>query len=266
MIKDSLKKTSGIIKKNRKKVLLLLSLQVVFFIMMSIILYNTLNPAMRHARDAIDYYDSINISENPGMFDYMGKDPLKVYNNYKSMVHYLKLMALFSFLAYIIIEGGLWALSDDLIKRKSPKQFLNYFINFAALSLGFVILSYIFVFNALRSIIFGEGYGLIPLILVLFLLIMLAYLLFTGYSLIGRRRLKDILRVCFLKGVLNFHSIIFAFMTGLLIIALSSCLLYLAVEANLFILLIAMLLFVFSLVFTRLFFMVFVNGVVRKRY
>lgn len=262
MIKSSLKKTLSAINKNKSKIFLIFLLQIVFFIALSLIFYNTINPAMKHAKSAVDYYDKINITESSGMFGYLGEDPLIIYKNYTKMMYYLKFMALFSILTFIIINGLLWTITDSLVNKKNIKQSFNYFTNFGILTLISILLFYILIFNTLKSSLVKLEYNLSPLIGGLFLLIILTYFLFISFSLIDKRKLKDILKLTFKIGIFKFPKIILIYLINLFIIFLFSYLLFLTIESNIIILSIVLILFILSFVFTRLFLIVSINDLV----
>jgi len=264
MLKNSLKKTLTIIKKNKYKIFLIFFLQIIFFITLSLIFYHTINPAMHHAKNAVDYYDKINITEDSGMFGYLGEDPLVIYQNYSRMMYYLKLMALFSTLTFIIINGLLWTFSNNLVNKKNPKQSLNYFTNFGILTLIFIALFYLLIFNTLRSSLVKLEYSLLPLIGILFLFFILLYFLFIAFSLIDKRKLKDILKLTLKTGISKFPRIILIYLINLFIILLFSYLVYLTIEQNIIILSIVLILFVLSFVFIRLFLIISVNNLIKK--
>lgn len=264
MFKNSLKKTLSIIKNNKYKIFLIFFLQIIFFISLSLIFYNTINPAMDHAKNALDYYDKINLTESSGMFGYLGEDPLIIYKNYTKMIYYLKFMALFSFLAFAIINGLLWTLSDNLVNKKNLKQSLNHFSNFGIITLIFALLFYVLIFNTLKSSLAKLENSLLPLIGILSLLIIIIYFLFISFSLIDKRKLKDILKLTFSIGIFKFPKIILVYSINLFILLLFSYLLYLTIEFNMIILSIILILFVLSFVFTRLFLIVYINDLVKK--
>lgn len=264
MLETSFKKILSIIKKNSSKILLIFFLQVTFFITLSLIFYNTINPAMKHAKNAIDYYDKINITESSGMFGYLGEDPLVIYKNYSKMMYYLKFMALFFILAVIIINGLLWTITDNLVNKKDLKQFFNYLTNFGILTTAAILLFYILIFNTLKSSLAELEYNLLPLIGILFLFILLIYFLFISFSLIDKRKLKEILKLTFKIGIFKFPKVILIYLVNSFIILLFSYLLYLFIELNMIILSIILILFIFSFIFTRLFLIISINGLVKK--
>lgn len=264
MIKNSLKKTLGIIRKDKYEILLIFFLQIIFFISLSLIFYHTIEPAMKYAKNAMDYYDEINISESSGMFGYLGENPLVIYESYNKMLYYLRFMFLFSFLAFIIINSMIWDFSDNLVNKKDLKQFSGYILNFIIITLAFALLFYALIFNRLRSSLVKLEYSLLPLIFSLSLFFILIYFLFIGFSLIEKRGIKDIFRLMFLIGVLKFHYVILVYLINLFIILLFSYLLYLVIEANIILLVIVLMLFVFSFVFIRLFLIVFINDITKK--
>ncbi len=259
MILNSLKKTLSIIKKNKYKLLLIFFLQIIFFITLSLVFYHTINPAMKHAKNAIDYYDKINITESSGMFGYLGEDPLVIYKNYSKMMYYLKFMAFFSILAFITLNSLLWALTDNLINKKNLKQSLSYFSRFGILTLIFILLFYLLIFNTLKSSLAKLEYSLLPLIGISFLFAILLYFLFISFSLINKRKLREILKLTLKIGIFKFPYIILTYLINLFIILLFSYLVYLFIELNMIILSIILILFIFSFTFTRLFLIISIN-------
>jgi len=257
---NSLKKTFSIIKKNKSKVFLLFFLQVIFFIILTFIFLYTMTPAMQHAKSAIDYYDTINISKDSGMFGYLGEDPLSIYENYTKMMIYIRFMLLFSILAIIIINGLSWTLTDNLINKKNLKQSFNYFTKFGIITLVFLTLFYLIIFNTLKSSLAALETSLMPLIGVIILFLILLYFLFISFSIIR----KDIIELTFHIGIFKFPKIILIYIINTLIITLFSYLLYLTIEANIILLIITVILFVFSFVFTRLFLIISINSLTKK--
>jgi hypothetical protein len=253
MFKNSLQKTLSIIKKNKPKIFLIFFLQIIFFITLSLIFYHTIIPAMHHAKSAVDYYDEINVTEDSGTFGYLGKEPSTIYKNYDKMMFYLKFMALFLVLDIIIISGLLWTLTDSLINKKNLKQSFNYFNNFGILTLTFILLFYILIFNTLKTSLATLEYSLLPLTGILVLFAVLIYFLFISFTLINKRKLKDILKLTFKNGILKFPKSILIYLINLVIIFLFSYLLYLVIEANIILLSIVLILFILSFVFARLF-------------
>ena len=262
---NSLKKTLLVIKKNKSKVFLIFFLQIIFFITLSMIFYQQIIPAMHHAKNAVDYYDNIDTVENPGMFAYLGDDPLTIYENYTLMMRYLKSMVLYSILAFIIINGLIWSFSDNLISKKTTKQFFTYLFNFAIITLSFTFLFYVLVFSTLKSSLVKLEYTFLPLVGALFLSGLLMYFIVISFSLIDKRKIKDILKLIFPVGFFKFFKIIFIYLFNLLIISFFSYLIYLTIEYNIVILSIVLILFVFGFVFTRLFLIVAINSLVQKK-
>ena len=228
------------------------------------IFYQQIIPAMHHAKNAVDYYDNIDTVENPGMFAYLGDDPLTIYENYILMMGYLKSMAIYSILAFIIINGLIWSLSDNLISKKTTKQFFTYILNFTIITLSFTLIFYVLVFSTLKSSLIKLEYTFLPLVGALFLSGLLIYFIAINFSLINKRKIKDILKLAFPIGIFKFPKIILIYLINLLIISFFVYLIYLTIEYNIMLLSIVLILWVFSFVFTRLFLIVSVNGLIKK--
>ncbi|MBW2989127.1 hypothetical protein KY358_02285 [Candidatus Woesearchaeota archaeon] len=256
MIISSFKKACSLIRKNRCRISIIFVLQVMFFVSLAVILYTTLNPAMAHARNAMEYYERINISEEPDMFNYLGDDPLYAYDNYNDMLRFLRLMAFLSITAFIIIGGLLWALTHDIVSRKSLAQFIAYIINFSILTISFLLLAYLLAFKSLKSSLISMSLSSLELAGALIIIITLIYFLVICYSLIGKRKLKGILKASFSLGIFKGRCIISAFLAGFMTIALFSYIAYLLIEHNMLCLMAALVLLIFAFVFIRLFLIV----------
>ena len=263
MLKTSIKKTISLIRKNSSKLLIIFFLQIIFFLTLTVIFQNTLNPAMQHAKEAVDYYDKINITQDSGMFGYLGEEPLIIYNNYNKMLDYIKFMALFTILTVLIINSLIWTLTHNLINNKNLKKSLNYITKFGILTLATALIFYILIFDKLRSSLAELEYSLLPLVGTILTLAILLYILYISYALIDKRKLKDILKLT-LKTAVKFPKIILVHIINLLIISLFAYLTYLTIEANIISLSIAIILFILSIIFTRLFLIVYINSLVKK--
>ena len=264
MIKDFLKKTADVILGNKRKILVIFFVQVLFFGVLSFVFFNTVVPSMGHAKAAVDYYSSINVTSDSGMFGFLGDDPSIVFDNYREMMSYLKYMGLFSFLAFVIINGFLWVLTDNLFRNMKIRYVIRYMFDFIVLTLGFVFLFYAFIFSLLKDALLELDFNLLPLFWVLILSIVLLYFLYIGYSLIGKNKLKEIPKLMFRLGVFRFKGIILVYLINLLIISLLFYLTYLVVEFNIVLLFVVILLFVIGVIFTRIFLIVGVGKLVKK--
>lgn len=268
MASSSLKKTLSVIVKNKLKILLIFLIQLMLFITLSLIVYHTMVPAMQHAKNAVDYYDTINnlnLTESSGMFSYLGEDPLVVYKNYRSMMYYIKFAGIFSVLAMLILNGLLWAITDYLVVRKTLKQSFVYFRNFGILTVLSILIFYVFIINTIKSSLSELQNSFLPIIGILVVYLILTYFILICFSLIDKRSLKEIPKLTFLTGIKKFPKIIRVYLTNLLIILLCSFLVYLTIEANMLLLVIAVILFVFSFVFARLFLIVAVNSLLKEK-
>ena len=264
MIKTSLEKTLLIIKQNKLKVFFIFFLQIIFFIALSLIVYNTIIPSMQYAKEAMDYYDKINVTEDTGMFGYLGENPLVIYQSYKNMMYYLKMMVLYSVLAFIVINGLIWAITDNLINKKNRKQFLHYFTNFGILTIIFIAILYLTIFKTLKSSLVDIGNSLLPFVGILILFIVLIYFLFIGLALIDKRKPKEIPKLILKIGILKFPYVILTYLINFAIILLLSYLIFLTIESNMILLSIILILFVLSFVFTRLFLIISINNLTKK--
>ncbi len=264
MLKSSIKKTIRTIRKHKSKVLIISFLQILFFLTLSLIFQNTINPSMQHARNAVEYYDKINITEDSGMFGYLGEEPMVIYRSYNKMIDYIKLTVLFSILAVLFVNSSIWALTDSLVRKKKIGQFFSYIANYGIITVAAILLFYILIFKALKSSLVNLGYSLLPLMGSLMVLAALLYLLYLSYALIQKRKIKEILKITLSSAVKKFSKVIIIYLINILVIALSAFLVYLTIEAHMIFLSVTIILLILSFVFTRLFLIISVNSLIKK--
>ncbi len=179
-------------------------------------------------------------------------------------MYYLRFLAIYAFLAFIIVNSLTWAVTDSMINKKNLKQYAGYLFNFFLLTSIFSLIVYVLLFNTLKLSLVEKENALLSLIGVGIVLIALIHFLLVGFSLIGKRKLKEIAKLTFKIGILKSPYLIQVCLINIVIISALAYLIYLTIELNLIILSIAALLFVGSFVFARLFLITAVNELAKK--
>ncbi|MBU1004696.1 MAG: hypothetical protein KJ561_02600 [Nanoarchaeota archaeon] len=219
---------------------------------------------MDNAKMAVEYYDSINMTETSGTFGYLGEDPLSVYNSYNKMMYYLKYLALFAILSILLISSIIWPLSSSLIENKSKHQIIDYLFKFIIINLISLLLIYVLIFQKLKASIITMEISMLPFISSLFALLIILYFTFIALSIISKKTPKDILKTTFRLGILKANYILLIYLINIITIALFSMLVYLTIELNILLLAITVIFWVFSFVFARLFLIVSIDELDKK--
>jgi len=263
MALNSINQTISAIKNNKFKVFLIFFIQTLFFISLTLISYKTIVPATEEAKTAMDYYDTINITEDSGMFGYLGDNPATVFDSYKNIAKYLKILGIASILSFIILNGLIWALADNLTDKKNLKEFLIYLLNFTIIAAVSILAFYAFIFQSLKSALIQLPAALPQLSLLLTITLILLYLMFTAIAMIKKRDIKEIAKLTFKISIKKFHKIIPACIINILIMSLFFYLISITIEANMIILSIVIILFVFSFVVMKIFLIETVNNLAK---
>jgi len=228
-------------------------LQLGIIVLLTLASFFTIIPAMDKAKAAVDYYDKINLTENPGMFDYLGNDPAIVFQSYRRVVEYFKLLALIAIPGYILLTSLIWSLSDRVLFDK--KRFLSYFAKCAFSLAIFFLLAYGVLFEKLLSALAEEN--MIALTGPVILLAIMGYLFFGMLCLISTK--KNFLKEGIVLGFKKIHKITMIYIACLTAIALLCLAIFISIEASLLILILLIIVLMALIAFLRLFLIEWVN-------
>jgi len=259
-ILSSLKQSVNIIKKNKSSVLILLIIQLLFFGILSFSASKTLVPALTSFVDIREYMDNIDLNkvdpESPFTSGMLGDDPLMIYNNAKQIVAYSITFIITFLLSFALINGTSWYLTNKLINKKT--KFLPYILNFALISVIYLLLFGLILFNLSKNIVFGLSS--IVYLLALILLILLA--LITYFSFIALafsdKELKQIPKKAFSLSIKKPSTLITTFLISIAIKIILFTIISFILEMNFWLLVFVLLILTFSFVFARIFFNVVV--------
>lgn len=265
IILNSFKDSFKLIKKHKYIIILIFFLQLLFFSLFAINMTTTMTPALQATKDVLTYVNQLKMDEealtqglltNKSMF---GDDPLLIYNNYNIIMNFLKWFLVIALIIFVIFEGLNWALTVYLSRKKLPKKkkfkmFARFILNFLAVTIGYFLIIGIIIANQLKSIIRTPTLPAYQIVLTLTAVLLLVYFLLISYSLLNNKDLLAIIKKSFLIGIFKAYIILPVLVFNLLLIALASFLLFKAAEANLFLVILSVILFTFSFIFARILF------------
>ena len=180
-----------------------------------------------------------------------------LYNASKEVTKNVGILVALVLIIYVSLGGLIWSLTDQLLNKKKPKQFLAYIAKFALITVICGLLTFIILMLAGSRLKEELSFNYLWLILLVFVF----YFVFISYSLIGKLKLKDLAKQTFLIGIKKAHYILLAYTTNILAIFLFGFIMYLLIEGFILLLTIAMILFILVYVWARLFLVIFIDNI-----
>ena len=245
-MKNILKDSFKLIRTHFKLLFVLLLIQLIFFIVLMINSYLTLGPAIEHLKRGYIYISKLDIDN----ITPLGEDPLILIKSYKATFHYLKLFFIYSFIAFIILNGLNWALTHYMIKKLTKKEFFKYLGRFS-------LSSFIYI-SAIILISFSYGKKVFLISKYFLLLPIIIFILFY-FMLISFATNKNILE-SLIFSVKKAHLLLPIVFFNVFIISLSFLLVYISQEFYGIVMLITIMILLFSFVWTRLFLILIIKS------
>ena len=185
MIKSIFKQSFNWTKDKKDFFVLLFFTQSLYLGVFIYIFVTSFLQIMQHVNYLLDFLYSITpeqISAN------LVENPLGVYAHYNSFVNAVVILIIFSYLAYMILNGMNWSLTNKLVNVN--QKFLRFFPKFIIFTLIFTIPLIIICYFFTRLIAVA---GMQTLFLTLMMLVILVFWYFMGISfgLIERYRIKE---------------------------------------------------------------------------
>lgn len=293
IILGSFKESFSIIKKNKTLFLVLFLLQLLFFSLIFAVNFHYQPKILESVGNVIDYISE----QNPTESNILGDDPLMIHRNYKNMMHNLRLLAVWSLLIFIFINGSMFYLISKLVYnqkfnfkicsrnykqntkeffvcqkskgflsmlRNSPfSEFLTYLFKFGFVSLVFFLLVFLFSYSgsnaSMLSLISGIALFKPVSLIIAFILF---YFMYLTFLLLYKVKLKALFKELFNVGVKKAHMMLLTFFIALLIIFILLLLIIFLIEKNIVLLSLIVLLFVLSFVWGKVFLIMVVKKLV----
>ena len=265
IILSSIKESLFAVWKNKLLFLLILFIQLLFF---SSIFYISLIYQTRvyeNVKAISDYMqqqqlDDITVAQNIiNQKNILGDDPLSISRNFSNAIMNFRLYLIYTFIALIVFMPLLWAMTEKFFSHIN----LKYFLKNLVVAFGYLMLIFIF-FYSMTNISFSaaarsSGFVLKYLIF-LILSIVLFYFMYVSLSLAGDTELMDIIPKTLKIGIKKMHCILAVYFINFILVILSVFLLIYFIDTNFAVVAFAILLFMLSFIFGR----IFLLGVVKK--
>ena len=263
IILNSLQETFALIWKNKLLFVLLFILQIIFFVILSLITYKYV-PKMVESQKAIeDYMSSLKLDE-PSVSSsilqqksILGDDPLMISRNFNEIAKNFRIYLIYVFILMIIFISTAWSITNKMINKNNFKQSAKNFLKISVVLLFYLGLIFAFFFSLLNisfTEIAADGKNIITKYIIFLLVsIALAYFMFISLSLTYRIEFKNIVQKTLSVGIKKIHYIFLVYFINIFLFIIAIILLYYFIEKNLFILLFSLILMIFSFIFGRIF-------------
>ena len=182
----------------------------------------------------------------------LGDDPLSISRNFNNAIINFRLYLIYTFIALIVFMPLLWSMTEQFFSRLK----LKYFLKNLVIAFGYLILIFIF-FYSITNISFSaaaqsSGFALKYLIF-LILSIVLLYFMYVSLSLAKSTELNEIIQKTLKIGIKKIHYMLAVYFLNAILATLSMFLLIYFVDTNFAVVAWAILLFMFSFIFGRIF-------------
>ena len=263
IILSSLKQTFALIWKNKSLFLLLFILQIIFFIVFSIITLDYQTKILDNTKAIADYLskqklDEASVTQNIAQQqNILGDDPLSISRNFNEIVRNFRFYLVYIFILFIFFISMSWTMTTKLISRINFEKSIKHFFKILVVLFFYLGLIFSFFFYLLNISFMDIGVDAIKLftryIPFLIFSIVLTYFMFVSIPLLSNTEFKNIVQRTLSVGIKKAHFILAVYFINLFLFVISMILLFYFIEKNLLFLLLSLLLMISSFVFGRIF-------------
>lgn len=255
----SFRESVALLRKNKFIVLSLVVLQMLFifyFASMS----NEYIPKITAPLIGIDHYlGKIDFEKNSAeKKPIFGDDPLIIHRNLSEAFFNLKLLMFFILPAYILIGGVSWSITNSMVKKTDRRGVHKHLSKFGLLSLISFLIIFLFLYPNLNPNVLFKGF---PAQAIMLISIIVFYFMFISFSLIRQTSMKEMPKKLFLIGIKKMHIIILSYFIMAAVIVFFTISTIILVEYNLVIMSLSFILFILSIVWSRLFLVLVVDKI-----
>ena len=263
IILDSLKESFTLIYKNKSYFTLLFALQILFFIIFSIISGIYVPKILESSKAMSDYianqkFDEVSLTQNIlQQKNILGDDPLSISRNFNDMIKNFRILLAYTFIILIFFMSVNWTITHKLVYKGQLKKPLKDFFKIFSILFFYLGLVFLFFFSLLDISLTEaamQGTKLFGKYLVFLLIsIVLFYFMFISISLLGKAALKDVVQKTLIMGIRKLRYILAVYLMNIILFGILIFLFIYFIEISFFIVVLAMILFVFSFIFGRIF-------------
>ena len=189
--------------------------------------------------------------------DILGPDPLSISRNFNDMIKNFRILLAYTFILLIFFMSVNWTITHKLVYKGQLKKPLKDFFKIFSILFFYLGLVFLFFFSLLDISLTEaamQGTKLFGKYLVFLLIsIVLFYFMFISISLLGKAALKDVAQKTLIMGIRKLRYILAVYLMNIILFGILIFLFIYFIEISFFIVVLAMILLIFTFVFSRIF-------------
>ncbi len=260
-----MKETIDSIRRHKNLFLLLILLQILFFTAFGYNTFKTIPPVADAITEAMAYVSQLDLTEDSfanGILSrdigFLGDDPLLIHESLVKIQKYGTIFLLVSFFIFLIFEGSNWVLVNH--EHAKMKTFVIGMRNFVILSLiYFLLIAFLAILTPVTGLL-GSSISFLSILSIL-LISLLFYFMWISFSLIKEKSVLGIIKRSLVIGTYKAYILLPVIFVNIILVGGTLFLFYKVsdvsltpLELNLFLMLISGLLFTFTYILTKVFF------------
>ncbi len=262
IILSSLKESFALIWQNKFLFSLLFIIQIIFFVIFSLINLNYQTKMLEKAKEITDYLSNQRLDEFAvsssilQQKSILGDDPLLISRNFNEILKIFRIYLVYIFVLLILFTSFAWTLTNRLVHKNNLKQSIKYFFKAFIILLFYLGLIFLFLFSLVNislNEITESSKILARYLPFLIFSIVLVYFMFISIALLHKVELSNMVQKTLSIGIKKAHYTLSVYFINIFLFSASATLLFYSIENNLFILFLSIILLIFSFVFGRVF-------------
>ncbi len=269
IILSSLRESFSLIWKNKSWIVFLAVIQIGFFAVIFKFSNIYLPKVLENAKAMSNYISNQNFDEASmtervlQQQDILGEDPMALTRYFEGVIKNFRIYLAYLFIFILIFSSFLWSITHKITHKIGLRQLTKNFYSIFIVLLFYLGLIFLF-FYLLLNISFSQAVlqgSKIFMKYIPFLIfsIILAYFMFVSLALSSKSEIKELVQKTLTIGIKKVHYILLVYFINILLFILSIFLMAYFIDRNFFVVVLALILFMFSFVFARIFIVSVVN-------
>ena len=246
--------------------LILMLFQILLIVVLSMVQFSYQVKVLEKSNELVTYLNQVEQSQpEQDLSNLLGDDPLLLQRNAEEIAGLLRTGIILTMVIFVFGNGLLWAFTDAVFRKTTPKKFFSVIIKYISISMAYLIPFLIIIFFVLKAVLFGaEEPSLAKLASIIgsiFMVILYFMLISVAFAISAKQwpGSKQILKKTWRIGIRSWYPLM-ALLINAFFITLFGALFYWSIEAPMWMLFLAGVLFTFTLVFSRLLWLHVITG------
>ncbi|MFC1801717.1 hypothetical protein ACFLZB_04620 [Nanoarchaeota archaeon] len=245
------RKVTQAIKKHKWLFLSIFIVQIVFLVVLAVINVKYQLAMVESLKNVVMTLETANYNES---MIQMGtpflENPEMIYTSYEAIWSNLKALLGFSFVAFLIFECFIWAVSSYMLRKQN---FIQLYVKYIAVSLVYLVPAFFVIYLILKSF-WESAFITLSTDVSIFILVIISYFMMITFSLLHKKA-KDIIQLTFKIGITKIDYIAFTFMICLVVLGFFGLLMYVSTAWSFLVMILLIVLFILAMIVLRIFVM-----------